>query len=80
MIRNLCLGAVFLVLAAGLPAEGFGLSHDIEISVFPPDRSLAWSVRMALPRAPGRPVASPLLKMICALKGAGHSQGRAHTW
>ncbi len=33
------MGAVVL-LAILFPASGFGLSHDIEISIFPPDRSL----------------------------------------
>jgi aminopeptidase N len=31
---------VLTVITAALPAAGFGLAHDIDISIFPPDRSL----------------------------------------
>ena len=40
MIKTLWSWTVLLAFAAGFPAAGLGLSHDIEISVFPPDRSL----------------------------------------
>ena len=59
MIKSLCSSVVLLVFAIGLPAAGFGLSHDIEISVFPPDRSLLAVDRITVISMPGRHAGIP---------------------